>query len=406
MLGLLRARASSTAFSTARPSQELNNTALSLPLEIIEYILHLAIPSPSYKPAPLDLRTSFLLRVGLTCRFLHSWAEQRLLEEMIIVQRPPGMRLFAKWLKRRPERAPRVRSLGLLLEETEEMWMREPQQQKAMNGLFSLCTKLRVLRLECTELPRTMVDLEPIAELHHLDTLDLINISLRPGALTCTLHLAWPPLRTREATPPPLSNRSLKLHNSDFRPAQSLPHLTHLATAHSRLYPIHSILRFTRNLQFLDLGDGDSDGGLTDFGGELSQRTNLLLLGIPFLEITHDGLANIPPSLRHLRLHSTRLLRLGQLTSGFAILSQVLDEQWDCIASLKQITLGAGGLRFLVLSEVKEMWEWFQESAERRGVEVVCEREWGVAMMDKIAAEEMGARKFWEEGQALEGDVK
>ncbi|ORY92592.1 hypothetical protein BCR35DRAFT_348961 [Leucosporidium creatinivorum] len=405
MLGRLRARASGTAFPTARPSQELNDIALSLPLEIIEYILHLAIPSPSYKPAPLDLRTSFLLRVGLTCRFLHSWAEERLLEEMIIVQRPSGMRLLAKWIKRKPERAPRVRSLGLLLEETEEMWMREPQQQKALNGLFSLCTELRVLRLECTQLPRTMVDLEPIAELHHLDTLDLINISLRPGALTRTLHLAWPPLRTREATPPPLSIRALQLHNSDFRPAQSLPHLTHLTTAHSRLYPIHSILRFTPNLQFLDLGGGDSDGGLLDFA-ELQQRTTLLLLGTPFLEITHQGLGNIPPSVRHLRLHSTRLLRFHQLIMGLAILSQVLDEQWDSFVSLQRITIGAGGLRLLVLSEVKEMWEQFQEAAERRGVEVVCEREWGYSTQDKIAAEELGARRFWEEGQRMEDEMK
>jgi len=163
---------------------------------------------------------------------------------------------------------------------------------------------------------------------------------------------------------------------------------------------MRSVAELAKNLRFLDLGDGPSDARLLDYH-ELQQRTSLLALGVAFTDISQEGFAHIPPSIRHLRLHSTRLLRLYQLSTGLAILSQVLDEQWDCAGSLQKITMGAGGLHLLVLSEVRQMWEQFQEAAERRGVEVVCEREWGHATQDKIAAEELGAQKFWEEGQAL-----
>lgn len=244
--------------------------------------------------------------------------------------------------------------------------------------------------------PRTSLTSRPL----DLEELHLININLRPGSLTRTLHLAWPLLRVRETTPLPLSIRSLSLHSSAFRPALALPNLTHLEIDHSWLFPIHSITRFAPKLRFLNLGDGDSDGGLRDYA-ELSQCTSLLVLGVPFREIGHTGLSQIPPSVRHLRFHSTRLLRIHHLIAGFAILSQVLDEQWDCFESLKQITLGAGGLRLLVLSEVRETWEQFQKAAERRGVEVVCEREWGHSMQDKIAAEDLGAQRLWEHGQAI-----
>lgn len=110
----------------------------------------------------------------------------------------------------------------------------------------------------------------------------------------------------------------------------------------------------------------------------------------------------MPPSVRHLRLHSTRLLRLPEVNIGFALLIQALENQRASLPGLKTLILGAGGLQLLRLSEVEEMWERLQEAARRRGVEIICEPQKMLASLhENLAAEEEGARRFWELGLSL-----
>lgn len=155
------ARADQAVLLGSPPIQ--TNAPLRLPLEVIEQILELALPPETLDPAYKNPRTQFLLRLGLVCRWLHTYAEQRLLEGMITVERSLGMKRWRRCLKSSPGRGQKVQQLHLVLENDEKMWLVEPQQDKAVTALLAVCTGLKTLRLSCPDKGRSSVESTALA---------------------------------------------------------------------------------------------------------------------------------------------------------------------------------------------------------------------------------------------------
>lgn len=113
-------------------------------------IINLALASSCPLPPPTNPRISFLLRIGLVCRWLHRWSEDMLFDAVISAEGVEGINLLARRLEHQPEKAARVKELSLFLEEVGSSAAGRAEQRKqdeALAILFKCCVEVRLLRL-------------------------------------------------------------------------------------------------------------------------------------------------------------------------------------------------------------------------------------------------------------------
>lgn len=351
---------------------------LRLPLELILHIFELALPSSTMSPPNINPRLRFLLRLMRVCRVLQNWAEDRLYEGMITLQRSEGLWKMVACFKNSMEKAGRVRHLVLLLEENESTRRSKPRQDKAIAALLEVCTGVQVLRLQCPYSYRSTVELEPIAKLQgearglspvsaellsdqslttigrfpDLRSLELYNIN----SYTSTSRVSTSRLGRHSATTlSPLPLQTLLLTNSSFTPSSVLINLRHLSLTASFLLPLPSPT-FLPPLRTLHVGDEqasiDSLGGFPSLG----RYTTLHALGIPFNTLI-EVLPSFPATVRFLRLHAAQHLTSAQRDQGFGLLEQALREQSPTLAGLERVFLGGGVLQHFAEDEVEPDWE-------------------------------------------------